>query len=306
MACLLAGRRGLLLSLRDGSCRHHQQKTEMTKEMKSLGLGLRRYGCGSEGLSPRGRGRGGLLLLASSLSLSSSSSLFRSMSSSYSTSASASVSPRHWLVYTTTITTTKTAPFGTRSFGSSNKDESSQKIRNRNQDSEEEEHEKTNIKRTTASESGSENGSHARTDGDIKIEYPYSHPPEDIPSSSGEKGKGPTSPRTLQTFTLQGNVGVVTGGARGLGLVMGTGMVRSGADLALVDLNGLCSFLLIFPFVLFLSCFSSFPSVLSPVSVLFIPFSIYLTRPCVCERKECKLSYVRVVRLRLTKGGGSV
>lgn len=30
---------------------------------------------------------------------------------------------------------------------------------------------------------------------------------------------------------------MVTGGARGLGLVMGQGMVVSGADLAIVDLN---------------------------------------------------------------------
>lgn len=36
----------------------------------------------------------------------------------------------------------------------------------------------------------------------------------------------------LATFSLQGRVGVVTGGARGLGLVMGQGMVVSGADLA--------------------------------------------------------------------------
>ncbi|KAK4124904.1 NAD(P)-binding protein [Parathielavia appendiculata] len=42
---------------------------------------------------------------------------------------------------------------------------------------------------------------------------------------------------TLATFSLQGKVGVVTGGARGLGLVMGQGMVISGADLAIVDLN---------------------------------------------------------------------
>jgi NAD(P)-dependent dehydrogenase (short-subunit alcohol dehydrogenase family) len=32
-------------------------------------------------------------------------------------------------------------------------------------------------------------------------------------------------------------VGIVTGGARGLGLVMGQGMVISGSDLAIVDLN---------------------------------------------------------------------
>jgi len=141
------------------------------------------------------------------------------------------------------MATAKTAPFGARTFSSSNgnnkqKDESSQKIRNRNQNYEE--RERADTKRTTIT---SEDGSHARTDRDIKIEYPYSHPPEDIPSSSSlssrKEGKGQASPQTLQTFTLQGNVGVVTGGARGLGLVMGTGMVWSGADLAIVDLNGL-------------------------------------------------------------------
>lgn len=42
---------------------------------------------------------------------------------------------------------------------------------------------------------------------------------------------------TLATFSLQGKVGVVTGGARGLGLVMGQGIVVSGGDLAIVDLN---------------------------------------------------------------------
>jgi D-arabinitol 2-dehydrogenase len=42
---------------------------------------------------------------------------------------------------------------------------------------------------------------------------------------------------TLASFSLAGKVGVVTGGARGLGLVMGQGIVTSGADLALVDIH---------------------------------------------------------------------
>jgi NAD(P)-dependent dehydrogenase (short-subunit alcohol dehydrogenase family) len=42
---------------------------------------------------------------------------------------------------------------------------------------------------------------------------------------------------TLPTFSLDGHVGIVTGGARGLGLVMGQGMVFSGSNLALVDMN---------------------------------------------------------------------
>ena len=45
--------------------------------------------------------------------------------------------------------------------------------------------------------------------------------------------------RTLDTFSLEGRVGIVTGGARGLGLVMGQAMVDSGANLAIVDLNSM-------------------------------------------------------------------
>lgn len=43
--------------------------------------------------------------------------------------------------------------------------------------------------------------------------------------------------RTLPSFSLEGHVAVVTGGARGLGLVMGQALIHSGADLAIVDLN---------------------------------------------------------------------
>ncbi len=43
--------------------------------------------------------------------------------------------------------------------------------------------------------------------------------------------------RTLPTFSLEGKVAIITGGARGLGLVMGQALVASGADLAIVDLN---------------------------------------------------------------------
>jgi NAD(P)-dependent dehydrogenase (short-subunit alcohol dehydrogenase family) len=39
--------------------------------------------------------------------------------------------------------------------------------------------------------------------------------------------------RTLPSFSLEGKVAVVTGRVRGLGLVL----MRSGADLAIVDLN---------------------------------------------------------------------
>ncbi|OIW31329.1 D-arabinitol dehydrogenase [Coniochaeta ligniaria NRRL 30616] len=80
-------------------------------------------------------------------------------------------------------------------------------------------------------------GSHARTDDSIKVVYPAA---ADLPSSAPVSGAGQTGTNalpTLATFSLQGRVGVVTGGARGLGLVMGQGMVISGADLAIVDLN---------------------------------------------------------------------
>jgi NAD(P)-dependent dehydrogenase (short-subunit alcohol dehydrogenase family) len=43
--------------------------------------------------------------------------------------------------------------------------------------------------------------------------------------------------RTLASFSLENKVSVVTGGARGLGLVMGQALVASGSDLAIVDLN---------------------------------------------------------------------
>ncbi|KAF3768679.1 putative D-arabinitol dehydrogenase ArbD [Cryphonectria parasitica EP155] len=75
-------------------------------------------------------------------------------------------------------------------------------------------------------------GSFARTDDSITVEYPEEH---ELPSSVPVAGAGRHP--TLATFSLEGRVGVVTGGARGLGLVMGQGMVVSGADLAIVDLN---------------------------------------------------------------------
>lgn len=80
-------------------------------------------------------------------------------------------------------------------------------------------------------------GTFARTDDSITVEYPEDH---ELPSSGPVVGAGRAGLQiypTLATFSLQGNVGVVTGGARGLGLVMGQGMVVSGADLAIVDMN---------------------------------------------------------------------
>jgi hypothetical protein len=80
-------------------------------------------------------------------------------------------------------------------------------------------------------------GTFARTDDSITVEYPEDH---ELPSSGPIVGAGRAGLHvypTLANFSLQGNVGVVTGGARGLGLVMGQGMVVSGADLAIVDMN---------------------------------------------------------------------
>lgn len=80
-------------------------------------------------------------------------------------------------------------------------------------------------------------GSYARTDESITVEYPPDH---ELPASAPIEGAGRAGANVLPTlaaFSLEGKVGVVTGGARGLGLVMGQGMVISGADLAIVDLN---------------------------------------------------------------------
>ena len=60
---------------------------------------------------------------------------------------------------------------------------------------------------------------------------------EDGVSQQGTQGRPPPRP-TLGTFSLVGKVGVVTGGARGLGLVMANALLESGGRVALVDLNG--------------------------------------------------------------------
>lgn len=78
-------------------------------------------------------------------------------------------------------------------------------------------------------------GKYARTDSDVEIEYPEE---ADLPPSKPVGGlPGQYVKPTLASFSLDGNVGLVTGGARGLGLVIGQGMVYSGSDLALVDMN---------------------------------------------------------------------
>lgn len=81
-------------------------------------------------------------------------------------------------------------------------------------------------------------GSQSRTDNTIVVEYPEDgdHPVEPPIQGRG----GPHLKRTLAQFSLEGRVGVVTGGARGLGLVMAQSLVASGADVAIVDLNSMC------------------------------------------------------------------
>ncbi|RPB09558.1 NAD(P)-binding protein [Morchella conica CCBAS932] len=74
-------------------------------------------------------------------------------------------------------------------------------------------------------------GQFARTDPSITVEYPEE---KDMPSSAPVR----RVKRTLGSFSLEGKVAVVTGGARGLGYVMTQALVESGADAAIVDLNG--------------------------------------------------------------------
>ena len=80
-------------------------------------------------------------------------------------------------------------------------------------------------------------GTFARTNKEVIIEHP---PEESHPRSIPFQGRGGThDKRTLAAFSLEDRVGVVTGGARGLGLVMAQALVISGANVALVDLNSM-------------------------------------------------------------------
>jgi D-arabinitol 2-dehydrogenase len=84
-------------------------------------------------------------------------------------------------------------------------------------------------------ESGEHEGQYARTNQDIVVEYPEE---KDLPPSQPVVGRGGVhSLRTLAAFSMEGRVAVVTGGARGLGLVMAQALVSSGADVAIVDMN---------------------------------------------------------------------
>lgn len=94
------------------------------------------------------------------------------------------------------------------------------------------------LRSTTAAPEGASaphEGAYARTDESVVIEYPKD---EEMPRSPIVQGRGGMHfKRTLASFSLEGKVSVVTGGARGLGLVMGQALVASGSDLAIVDLN---------------------------------------------------------------------
>ncbi|PYH80342.1 D-arabinitol dehydrogenase ArbD [Aspergillus uvarum CBS 121591] len=82
-------------------------------------------------------------------------------------------------------------------------------------------------------------GQYARTDENVKIEYPDD---EHMPRSPVVQGRGGMHfKRTLANFSLENKVTLVTGGARGLGLVMAQAIVASGSDLAIVDLNSTSS-----------------------------------------------------------------
>jgi hypothetical protein len=91
----------------------------------------------------------------------------------------------------------------------------------------------------TGTSAGPHEGSASRTDKDIIVEYPEDESVfnEYQPPLRGYGGVQQL--RTLPTFSLEGRTAVVTGGARGLGLVMGQALVSSGADLAIVDLNSM-------------------------------------------------------------------
>ncbi|MCJ1322969.1 hypothetical protein MMC15_008319 [Xylographa vitiligo] len=78
-------------------------------------------------------------------------------------------------------------------------------------------------------------GTMARTSDTVRVEYPEE---SKLPRSAPVQGRGGVhNKRTLASFSLEGRVAVITGGARGLGLVMSQALVISGADVAIVDLN---------------------------------------------------------------------
>jgi len=91
----------------------------------------------------------------------------------------------------------------------------------------------------SSGKSGQHEGAFARTDSGIAVQYPDQAELARTVPVQGRGGKH--FKRTLAGFSLEDRVAVVTGGARGLGLVMAQALVESGASVALVDLNGECS-----------------------------------------------------------------
>lgn len=102
------------------------------------------------------------------------------------------------------------------------------------------------IKATTRAPEGAageSEGKYARTDENVVIEYPDD---DNMPPSPVVQGRGGMHfKRTLAQFSLENRVTLVTGGARGLGLVMAQGIVASGSNLAIVDLNSMYSMQLV-------------------------------------------------------------
>lgn len=83
--------------------------------------------------------------------------------------------------------------------------------------------------------SGDQEGRFARIDESVQIPHPSD---SEMPAQPVVQGRGGMHfKRTLASFSLDNKVSLVTGGARGLGLVMAQGLVASGSSLAIVDLN---------------------------------------------------------------------
>ncbi|KAI9694380.1 MAG: hypothetical protein M1820_008980 [Bogoriella megaspora] len=91
------------------------------------------------------------------------------------------------------------------------------------------------LTRSKAKSGGDHEGSFSRTDKSIQVEYPEE---ADYPAGRPVQGRGGYHfRRTLASFSLEDRTAIVTGGARGLGLVMSQACVVSGANVAIVDLN---------------------------------------------------------------------
>lgn len=93
--------------------------------------------------------------------------------------------------------------------------------------------------------------SYSRTDENVQFELPDESQMPHSPTVKDMRFK-----RTLTQFSLENTVAVVTGGARGLGLVMAQALITSGADLAIVDLNSTSSFKISIRIVEYSSCFN--------------------------------------------------